>query len=219
VVGVPGHVEPVPWPLALGVLRSEGVTALRLVLPEPGDVLGLPGPAAVTEAATEAGEAAVLVGGPDAVLVPTLGGAPPDTVVRWDVLPAAPSHGTGGLPTLAEAERGLASRVAESIATLEALGLARGREDVAARLAAVDQRVRLLRLPDTLPTRALRLVESATRLAAVVALATEDDGAAVTAGEAHSRREALRPLSEAARHALCAGYGAGAEPAVPRTRP
>lgn len=212
VVGLPGHEEPAAWSVALGLLRREGATSLRLVLPEPGDPLGLPGPAALTEAATAAGEVAVVLGGPAIALVPTVAPDAHGAVVRWDVLLAGSTVGNGGLPSLAESERELAERMREGIATLEALGLARGRDDVSDRLRVVDHGLRRLILPTTLPPRAVRLVEQATRLAAVVAIAREDDGAAVTAAEAATREAALRPLSQAARYALCAGYGAAAEP-------
>ena len=59
---------------ALGRLRGDGVTRLRLVLPAPGDPLGLPGPGAFTQAALRAGEG-VLALRPDGSgtgLIPTL---------------------------------------------------------------------------------------------------------------------------------------------------
>ena len=211
VVGVPGAGEPVGWSVALGLLRRAGTTGLRLSLPEPGDPLGLPGPAALTEAATQAGEAAVLDGEVRGVLVPTIGSE--EAVVRWDLLPADPGLPVAGLPSVSEAERELAEGMREGIATLEALGLARGRDAVAEPLAAVDRAARPMLLPTTLPPRAVRLLEQATRLAAVVALARADDGAAVTLVEAQQRESALRPLSRSARRALCAGYSAGLEPA------
>jgi hypothetical protein len=214
VVGLPGHDDPVGWTVALGILRRDGAAGMRLVLPVPGDALGLPGPAAVTEAATDAGEVAVVTGAAPLALVPTAAESPSGgVVVRWDLLPAAASIDTGGLPSVAEADRALAEQMREGIAALELLGLARGRDEVSARLAAAERDARRLSLPPTLPARAVRLVEQATRLAAVVSIAREDDGAAVTAHEALTRDAALSPLSRAARHALCAGYSAAIEPA------
>jgi len=46
---------------ALGLLRRHGVTSLRLVLPVPGDVTGVPGPRSAAAAATDAGQAVVSV--------------------------------------------------------------------------------------------------------------------------------------------------------------
>ena len=55
VVGVPGHAEPVPLILALGMLRAERATGAGLALPEPGDPVGLGGPPAFNADALEAG--------------------------------------------------------------------------------------------------------------------------------------------------------------------
>jgi hypothetical protein len=210
VVGLGQDPDPVSWAVALGLLRAGGAEALRLVLPHPGDVLGAPGPREVVEAAAAAGEAAVTVGGPPLALVPTV--SPEGDAVRWDALPCEPTVGSAGLPSVAEAEREVADSMREGIAALEGLGLARGRDDLASRLAAVDRRSRSMSLPPGFPARAVRLVEQATRLAAVVSLAREDDGAAVTSAEALRREDALRPLARTARRAMCAGYSAAAEP-------
>ncbi len=214
VVGLGGDHDPRAWTVALGLLRTGGAEALRLVLPQPGDVLGTPGPRSVVEAATAAGEAVVTVGGPPLVLVPTASAE--GDAVRWDALPCEATVAAGGLPSVAEAEREVAEQMRHGIAALESLGLARGRDDLASRLASVDRRSRSLALPPGFPARAVRLVEQATRLAAVVSLAREDDGAAVTSAEALRREDALRPLARTARRALCAGYSAAAEPGAGR---
>jgi hypothetical protein len=214
VVGVPGEPDPVSLSVALGRLRSVGVTALRLVLPVPGDLTGVPGPAAVNTAAIAAGQAVLTVapvGLPSWGLVPSVAGAGATAVVRWDVVEVAASTPPHGLPTLGEADRALSETLAESTAGLQALDVARGRADVGPRLRAIDQELGRISLPASLPARAQRLVVTASRLLAVMALATATDGAAVTATDAAHRIAALRPVSRAARHALCAAASAGAE--------
>jgi hypothetical protein len=215
VVGVPGESDPVPLSIALGRLRASGVTGLRLVLPDTGDVLGLPGPPEVTSAAVAAREAVLTVGPVDVgswAMVPTVTGGAPDVVVRWDLVSATRSVPPAGLPTLAEAERALAEAMTSTTTTLSDLDVARGRDEVAPALAAFDRQLRTLLLPPTLPQRAVRTVLAATRLLGVLAVALDSDGAAVTAREASARAEALRPLRRAARYALCAAYSAEVEP-------
>jgi hypothetical protein len=215
VVGVPGEPDPVPVSLALARLRARGTTALRLVLPEPGDATGLPGPASFSAAAMAAGAAVVTVGPRDvpsyALLAHAAGSDGAGAVVRWDVVPVEHSVAPYGLPTLAEADRALTEALTASTRELAALDVARGRDDVAPRLARLDRALRDIDLPGTLPPRAQRLVATASRLLGVLDVAAETDGAAVTATEVRRRTEALRPLRTAARYALCAAYSAAAE--------
>ena len=58
--------------------------------------------------------------------------------------------------------------------------------------------------PDGMAPRAVRLAGLAARCRTIVELALEDDGASITAAEADSRKEALRPLDHAARRGLVA---------------
>lgn len=216
VVGIPDEPDPVPLSIALGRLRGRGVTALRLVLPEPGDPTGLPGPALLNADALAAREVVLTlgpVGVPSWALVPQVATGSEGTVVRWDLTEANPSVPPHGLPTLSEAERGLNEAMAATTATMDALDVAKGRDDIAPALAAFDRQLQRLLLPPTLPPRAQRMIISATRLLAVLSFAAGTDGASVTAGEASSRAAALRPLRTAARYALCASYSAAAEPA------
>lgn len=218
VVGAPGEDDPVPVSLALGRLRATGVTGLRLVLPEPGDPTGLPGPAAFNTAALAAGAAVLTLGPSEAPaygLVATAAPSDRGDVVRWDVVDVERTVAPGGLPTLSEADRALSLAVAAATAELAALDVARGRDEVTARLARLDRDLRAVVLPPSLPARAQRLVATATRLLGILDVAAETDGAAVTASEAARRSAALRPLRTAARYALCAGYSAGAEQGRP----
>lgn len=219
VAGLNGEPGATTIAVAMGRLRSLGVTGLRLVLPEPGDLTGLPGPAEVSTAALIAGSAVLTVGPPGSpalALLPTALPSEGGDVVRWDALDVVPSVPPHGLPTLSEGDRLLSEAVREATETLDLLEVARGRDDVAGRLAGLDRELRSLELPASLPARAQRLVVGATRLLVVVTLAAETDGAAVTAGVAAQRSEALRPLRRAARHALCAGWSALADPTAGR---
>jgi hypothetical protein len=216
VVGVPGETDAVTLAVALGRLRAAGATGLRLVLPEPGDLTGRPGPPALSADAATLGAAVLTVAGPDVPCWALLPHAATTTeAVRWNVAQVERSVPPYGLPTLSEAERGLSEAVREATHTLDLLDVARGRDDVAARLVALDKDLRRIDLPATLPARAQRTIATATRLLGVVEIAAETDGAAVTATSAAQRRDALRPLRITARHALCAAYSAALEPTYP----
>ena len=213
VVGLPQEPDPVTVAVALGRLRASGVAGLRLVLPVPGDLVGMPGPAPVSADATRRGAAVITVGGLDVATWAMLPAAAESAeAVRWDVVDAERSVPPHGLPTLSEADRALSEAVRDSTSTLDLLDVARGRDEVAARLAALDKDLRRIELPPSLPARAQRTVATAARLLGVVSIAAASDGAAVTATAAERRREALRPLATAARHALCAAYSAALEP-------
>lgn len=214
VVGVPGEPDPVSLSVALGRFRAAGVAALRLVLPVPGDLTGVPGPAVVNTAAIDAGQAVLTVapvGLPSWGLVPSVAAAGPGDVVRWDVVEVGWSTPPHGLPTLSEADRSLTEALTESATGLQVLDVARGRDDVAHRLRAIDHDLQRISLPASLPARARRVAVTAARLLAVLAIAGESDGAAVTASSAAARVDALRPVSRAARHALCSACSAAAE--------
>lgn len=218
VLGVPAERDAVPVSIALGRLRARGVTALRLVLPEPGDPTGLPGPASFTASAVTAGAAVVSVGPRDApsfALHARVARTEDGDAVRWDLVAVDHSVAPAGLPTLSEADRALTAAMAGATKELAALDVARGREDVGPRLAQLDRALRDIDLPPTLPARAQRLVATASRLLGVLDLAVETEGAAVTAAEVRRRAEALRPLRTAARYALCAAYSAAAEDVGP----
>lgn len=217
----PGEPDALTWPAALPRLLEAGPLLPRLALPVPGDPAGL---RAVAPAALAAGEAVHLPGA-GLLLVPSAAGTDVDTVVRWDVLPApdarwaAVERGATGTPGLAAADltaadRDLRRAVLETADAMAALGLERARDDVSARLEAVERRLADHPLPPTLPQRAVVMLRTAGRLLAAVDLALEDDGAALTAGEAAARRETLWPLMTACRRALEAAYGAGANGAA-----
>ncbi|WP_238993275.1 hypothetical protein [Nocardioides caldifontis] len=195
VVGLPGRDEPVPLILALGALRAERATAAGLALPEPGDPLGLGGPAAFNSEALEVGEAVVLDGA-DLGLVPFRAGAG----VVWRCLPASSRR---QLPDLGEADTGLRRALPAVADELAALDVGRWRPEVADELMAL-RRPTSLAVPPGTGARQQRMLALAARCRTIVELALEDDGGAVTASEADRRRAALLPLDRAARRAVVA---------------
>lgn len=201
---------------ALGDLRRRGVAGLRLVLPVPGDPAGLPGPAALTQAAVAAGGAVVAVGrtgGADGasplVLVPEREGL----VLLWRAHPADGPAAGGSAPTVAEAERALKETLLASTEALVRLDVARWRPEIAGVLS--DLRAGLPpadELPPGYPPRARSLRGLAGRIRSVVALALTDEGGAVDARAMAARRAALAPLERASRHAEVAAVNALLEP-------
>jgi hypothetical protein len=110
--------------------------------------------------------------------------------------------------TVAEAEHELTAATRDAAAALAALDVASWRPEVADGLARMRRGV----TPDLPPgheARAVRLLASADRLAAVLELAASDSpGGAVNGAEARARDEALRPLATAVRRARQAAYNA-----------
>ncbi len=199
-------------------LRAGGVTRFRVVLPAPGDLLGLPGPGPFTRAAVTASEG-VLALRPDGSgtgLVPTLTahGSPFDgtvTTVAWtayDVGRVGPDPG----PFLHDAEHDLRRGVVEVTHVLRDLDVARWRPEVADALQGLRRQARNGlsddELPGGFPARARALLVQARQLAAVVTLALEDHGGAVDTLQTQSRERALRELGSLARRARVAAYNA-----------
>jgi hypothetical protein len=207
-------------PVVLARLSALPGPAARLVLPVPGDPVGLPGPSALTTAALAAGEAVLLAAEGGLGLVPT---SFADEVV-WTAHPVVdtPVLITRGLPALAEADLELAVALREATELLAGLDLARWDPDSAEAVEALRRgRLDGDGLAPGYPNRAHEVLARARRLRAVIELAGRGDGAAVTAGEAAARRAALVPLDRAARYAEMAAYNAVLEPgnvAPPRPR-
>lgn len=198
----------------LATLAAAGVRGLRLVLPVPGDALGLPGPQEFNLLALGAGEC-VLADGLGLVPEITAFGSQwePGAQVEWRLEPVEPRRVTD-VGDLREAERELRGALLEATETLERLDVARWRPDDATAVAAVrGGGVAAGSLPPGTPPRALAVLATAQRLRAVVELAGRDDGAAVSGWEAQRRREALRGLDAVSRRAVVAAVNAWLEPA------
>jgi hypothetical protein len=203
VTGLPGTTEAVPLGWALTALRGLGEHRLRLVLPVPGDVRGLPRADGLTATALEAGQAAV--GGRVAFVPEPLG----PEAVAWtafplDGAPPVPPPAEGSLRAVSGA---LDRAVNDAARTLADLDLARWHPEVPALLAGLAQPSRAPGLPPDTDPLAPVILGRAGRLAQVLDLAMADaPGAAVTHAQAAARDHALRPLTHAVREAVTAAY-------------
>ena len=208
--------DDLPLDRAVARLRAAGATRLRVVLPAPGDAVGLPGPGAFTRTALAASEG-VLALRPDGSgtgLVPQLTshGSSFDgtvTTVVWsayDVLVPGPDPG----PFLHDAEHDLRRGVVEVTSVLRELDVARWRPDLAGALQDLRRQARSGldddELPDAYSVRARSLLVQARQLAGVVQLAASDSGGAVDTRETAGREQALRELARLVRRARLAAY-------------
>ena len=210
--------DDLPVDRALARLRASGVQRLRLVLPAPGDVLGLPGPGPFTSAALGAceGVLALRQDGTGTGLVPavTAHGSAFDgtvTTVRWqahDVVVPRPDPG----PFLHDAEHDLRRGVLEAAAALRDLDVARWRPELAGALQDLRRQARggidSEELPACWPERARALLVQARQLAGVVELASVDTGGAVDTRETAAREATLRELAGLVRRARVAAWNA-----------
>jgi hypothetical protein len=208
--------QDLPVDRAVGRLRAAGVARLRVVLPAPGDVLGLPGPGPFTAAALIASEGVLglRADGSGTGLVPTLTahGSPFDgtvTTVTWtayDVVVPGPDPG----PFLHDAEHDLRRGVVECAQALRELDVARWRPDVAGALQDLRRQARggidEDELPGGYPARARDLLVRARQLAGVVELAEQDLGGAVDTHQAAGREQTMRELARLVRRARVAAY-------------
>ncbi|WP_129662947.1 hypothetical protein [Phytoactinopolyspora endophytica] len=211
VIDVPGSTGTVNLITALASLRDAGVTTFRVVLPVPGDPTGLGGPPDLTADAVDAGETVLAVGEPDVAyaLVPDIRtfGPPGDQghFVTWRCRQAAPPPPG---PSLTEAEHDLSSSLMEAGSALAQLDVAAWRPEVATLLEEVRSSKVAEPLPRGFPAKAQMVAARSIRLLAVADFALTDDGGAVSASAAESRRSVLTPLERAARHALVAACNA-----------
>lgn len=182
--------------LLAALRRSAPRATARLVLPVPGDVRGLPGPGAFSREATAAGEGVLF---PDAGLgvVPT---TVAEGVLRWTVYAVADPGPPPEHVALSQAERDLREQVRQSASVLTSLGVARHRpgvrEEIAAALRARPESL----WPVGMPGQALRVLQHADEVEAILAAAQVDEpGGALSASAAEARRAALRPIETAVR--------------------
>ncbi|MCL8025820.1 hypothetical protein [Nocardioides bruguierae] len=182
----------------LGRLRAEGADTIGAAFPAEGHPAGLGGPAPFNAAALDVGEA-VVVSGPG--VEPSVGLVPHETgrATTWVAQPARRRP----LTDLGEADRGLRAALPAAADALAALDVARWRPEVADVLMNLRRREELAG-PPGVPTRAVDLAARALQAQEICDLALEDDGGAVSLGEAQRRADVLRPLARAAREALVA---------------
>ncbi|MEQ8143030.1 hypothetical protein [Streptomyces sp. OP7] len=218
VEGVPGESAPVGLTLALGRLRGLGVSGLRVALPAPGHPLGLSGPPEFNARALEA-EEAVVCQGAALGLVPEVTEAGPagdvHVEVVWHCLPVREAP-PADVPSLGEAERELAEALREATEVLTRLDVAGSGPVAEAAIDAYRARASASRGRDVLapgyPPRAVRVLELAQRVGALISLATVNGhGGAVSASEMSARALALRPVERTSRRAQVAAYNAFVE--------
>ena len=185
VAGLPGTDEAVPLGWALSALRGAGERRIRLVLPVPGDVRGLPRVPGLVESAVEAGQAAV---GERLALVPEPLGP---EVVQWTAVdltgaPPVPPPVEGSLRAVSGA---LDLAVGDAARTLAELDLARWHPEVPALLAGLAEAAHVPGMPPGTDPVAMSLLARAQRLAQVLDLALTD----APGGAVNHRQAAARP--------------------------
>ncbi|WP_127783077.1 hypothetical protein [Rhodococcus sp. X156] len=171
--------------------RAGSGAEVRLVLPVAGDVRGLPAGTSFARAALAAGEG-VLVPDAGLGLVPAAEG---EEALRWVVhsLPVdvPPAEHVG----LAEAEHALRSAVRDSARALDELQVAREDATVRQRIAAALRATPQPEWPRGVPPRALRVLDQAQHVGAILEAAAQDTpGGAWSAAAADAREQLLRPL-------------------------
>ncbi|MFF8639175.1 hypothetical protein [Streptomyces sp. NPDC015345] len=216
VEGLPGESGPVGLTLAMGRLRTLGVTGLRVALPAPGHPLGLSGPPEFNARALEAEEAVVGFGAPYGLVPEVYEAGPEDDVhveVLWHCLPVREAP-PADVPSLGEAERELAEALRDATRVLSQLDVAASGPVAEAALDAYRARAEAGRelLAPGYPPRAVRVLELAQRVGLLISLAYENGhGGAVSASEMAARGQALRPVERTARRAQVAAYNAYVE--------
>ena len=168
----------------------------RVVLPAPGDVRGLPGPGEFSRAAMEAGEG-VLFAEAGLGIVPT---PVADGVLRWTAYRVPETGPPAEFVALTQAERDLRDQVRKSASVLTSLGVARHRPGVREEIAAALRARPASFWPAGMPPQALRVLQHADEVEAILAAASVDEpGGALSASAAAARRDALRPIETAVR--------------------
>ena len=188
---------PIGPAVLLPALRRAGAVDGELILPVAGDVRGTGGGGPFAAAALRHGEGVVLRSA-------GLGLVPhrvADGVLRWTVF------GLGDLPPaehlpIGEAEHGMSSAMREAASTLIDLDIAKHRPGVRAEIAETVSSRPSATWPDTVPQRALRVLQRASEVEAILWVATDDaPGGALSASATRARMDALKPLFDSVRDA------------------
>ena len=199
--GLPDHPEPVPVGWVLGDLRCAGGLPLRLVLPVPGDIRGVPAVPGLSAAATRAGQ---LVVGSGLALLPDDGPAEESGWLSWQVPGAASVAATPGeQQTISQATGALRLAVIAATDELAGLDVARWNPDVET----LRHREHPISLPPDHEPAAAALATRCSQVAAILELAGGDaPGGALNAFGAARRDAALRCLAVAVREGLMTAF-------------
>ncbi|MCT7659826.1 hypothetical protein [Mycobacterium deserti] len=201
---------------------AASVPAISVALPVPGDVRGLPAGTQFQRDAVTAGEAILVTGDPSAAvgLVPDFeydeGDDDPDfesalCALSWTV------YSVPGVPPaepvdLGEAEYTLRSAVrsaAEALGTLRAGAAGADVEDPRGLVEQILEEARGHRVPDHAPTRALRVLENAGHVDAIITVSSGLIPIGLhSSTEVQIANEALRPLTGVVRSARLAAVNA-----------
>jgi hypothetical protein len=196
----------IPLREAVRALAKLHPDEIRLVLPAPGDPIGLPEPGAFSGNALDVGEGVVAgrLGLVPRVRTHTSGSGDTFEIVVWQAYPLTRDPGPN-VSSAAEAEADLSAALADATTTLTKLDVAPWRPELAGALTALRKPDNGTDLPPGFSPRARRLFARASVLDRVLALAAEVAPAgAINGYEAQQRDAALRPLTIACRHALVA---------------
>ncbi len=225
-----GHAG-LPYPAAehggamavLQTLRSAATGApgghaapIEVVLPVPGDVRGLPPGSAFARDALDVGEALILTGRDDTGIADTAVGLVPDypdeaepPTLRWTAY-ALPAPPPGPPADLGSAEYELRAAVRAAADALGAMDLTSGAD--ADPRALVEQLLDATaghRVPAHAPARALRVLQQAAHVEAILAVTAELAPLAMhSASQHHVSEGALRPLATVVRTARLAALDA-----------
>ncbi|OBG14919.1 hypothetical protein A5765_09930 [Mycolicibacterium celeriflavum] len=224
-----------PWPdlvdagamSLLQTLRTAagpGATAppIRLALPVPGDVRGLPAGTQFQRDAVTAGEAIIVSGAGSIGLVPDFEYDEFDVDDEFDREPGGLSWTVYSVPAdastapeyldLGDAEYALRSAVrsaAEALGTLRAGAADIDVEDPRGLVEQVLESTRVHRFPDHAPSRALRVLENAAHVDAIISVSSGLIPIGLhSSAEVQIASDALRPLSTVVRSARIAAVDA-----------
>ena len=211
VSGLPDEPDAVQLSWALGNLRRQGITGLCYTWAAPGNTGRLPGPPDFNARAVSRGGAVVSV---DGLMLGVLAdvttvGSDEDHLVRvqWQV-ERVQRFAQPFAVSLPQAERQMIEALHRGLSALERLEVAQWRDEVLDVMKAWNDDDALL-APPGLPDRAYRVMAQTQRLLAVLDLAIEDDGGALSSGEASARQAVLAPMIPAIRDASSAAWNSG----------
>jgi hypothetical protein len=205
--------------------RAGGAPVMGVALPVPGDVRGLPAGTQFQRDAVAAGEALIVAGDPSEAigLVPDYeypdtdedvddpDSAPDPSGLSWTVYSVPGATPTDGLD-LGEAEYTMRSAVrsaADALGALHAEAAGRDIEDPRSLVEQVVEAERRHSIPDHAPTRALRVLENAAYIDAIIAVSSGLIPIGLnSSADVQTASEALRPLNGVVRSARLAAVSA-----------
>jgi hypothetical protein len=204
--------------------RSSGAPAMGIALPVPGDVRGLPAGTQFQRDAVAAGEALIVAGGAEAIgLVPDFeypdiadGDDTPDLeadpcALSWTVY-SVPGAAANEGHDLGEAEYAMRTAVRSAADALGALHAEAAGGDIEDPRSLVEQVVESERrhsIPDHAPTRALRVLENAAYIDAIITVSSGLIPIGLnSSADVQTASEALRPLNGVVRSARLAAVSA-----------